>query len=84
MPDLPLRPSALRCLGAPANILAIESKMDELAQRADCDPISYRLRHLSDMRSCAGLQRLQDMIAMAGLPKSAAARGVAFAQYKMP
>ena len=43
--DMPLRVSALRSLGAFANVFAIESFMDELAAAANVDPIEFRLRH---------------------------------------
>ena len=45
--QLPLRVSALRSLGAYANIFSIESFMDELANRAGVDPLVLRLNHLS-------------------------------------
>src|SRR5262245_22247743 len=49
----PLRTSAFRGLGAPANTFANESFVDELAFAAGVDPIAFRLRHLSDPRSIA-------------------------------
>ena len=49
--DLPLRTSALRCLGGYANIFALESFMDELADQIGVDPVDFRLRHLDDMRA---------------------------------
>ena len=45
--DSPLRVSALRSLGAYANIFAIESFMDELALAAAADPLEFRLRHIA-------------------------------------
>ncbi|MDU8911932.1 molybdopterin cofactor-binding domain-containing protein [Aestuariicoccus sp. MJ-SS9] len=79
VPDLPMRPSALRCLGAPTNVLAMECTMDDLARRAGCDPIDYRRRHLDDPRAIAVLDALADR-----LPKLAegSGRGIAYAQYK--
>jgi CO/xanthine dehydrogenase Mo-binding subunit len=50
---MPLRTSALRSLGAYANVFALESFMDELADAADADPVEFRLRHLSDPRGRA-------------------------------
>ena len=82
VPDLPLRPSALRCLGAPANVLAIESMMDECACDAGVDPISYRLRHLEDSRAAAVLGKLHDILTMASACPEDAGRGIAYAQYK--
>ena len=51
VPDAPVRVSALRSLGAFANVFAIESFMDELAARCGDDPLAYRLRHLRDDRA---------------------------------
>ncbi|MGD9294092.1 MAG: molybdopterin-dependent oxidoreductase [Roseobacter sp.] len=82
VPDLPLRPSALRCLGAPANILAIESMMDEMAVAAEMDPIDYRLRHLEDSRATRVLKRLKEKLAQVPPPGEGAGRGIAYAQYK--
>jgi CO/xanthine dehydrogenase Mo-binding subunit len=55
---VPIRVSALRGLGAYANVFAIESFMDELALRAAADPLDYRLRQLDDERAIALLQEL--------------------------
>ncbi len=51
LPEMPLRVSALRTLGAYMNVITIESFMDELAQAAKADPVSFRLRHLDDPRA---------------------------------
>ena len=59
--DVPIRVSALRGLGAYANVFAIESFMDELALRAGTDPLDYRLRHLEDERAIALLKRLAEL-----------------------
>ncbi|WP_167760238.1 xanthine dehydrogenase family protein molybdopterin-binding subunit [Paraburkholderia pallida] len=56
LPDGPLRPSALRGLGAVANTFANESSMDELARLAERDPIDFRLAHLTDERAKAVLE----------------------------
>jgi CO/xanthine dehydrogenase Mo-binding subunit len=53
MPDVPLRTSALRSLGAYANVFAIESFMDEAASATSADPVEFRLRHLHDERAQA-------------------------------
>lgn len=82
VPDLPLRTSALRCLGAPTNILAIESMMDELADRANVDPITFRLQHLTDPRAKAVLERLRNVLADATPLRAGVGRGIAYAQYK--
>ncbi|OZI61996.1 xanthine dehydrogenase family protein molybdopterin-binding subunit [Bordetella genomosp. 11] len=51
IPEMPLRVSAMRSLGAYMNIFAIESFMDELATAAKADPVEFRLRHLKDPRA---------------------------------
>ena len=51
IPGMPLRVSALRALGAYANVFSIESFMDELAAHARADPVEFRLRHLDDARA---------------------------------
>ncbi len=54
--DNPLRTSALRTLGAYANVFAVESFMDELAAAAGVDPISFRLAHVTDPRERAVIE----------------------------
>ncbi len=58
--DSPLRVSALRSLGAYANVFAIESFVDELAAAAGRDPLDFRLRHLTDERARAVLLAAAD------------------------
>ncbi len=60
--DSPLRVSALRSLGAYANIFAIESFMDELALAAGSDPLEFRLRHLRDERARAVLNAAAEKV----------------------
>src|SRR5581483_6471933 len=48
IPQMPLRVSALRGLGAYMNIFSLESFMDELAAAAGADPVQFRLKHLQD------------------------------------
>src|SRR4029450_10439550 len=54
--DMPIRVSALRTLGAYANVFALESFMDELAVAAGVDPIAFRLAHLNDPGARAGVE----------------------------
>ena len=49
----PLRTSAMRALGAYANVFAIESFMDELAHQSGQDALAFRKRHLDDPRALA-------------------------------
>jgi nicotinate dehydrogenase subunit B len=93
--DLPIRTSALRTLGAYANVFAAESFMDELAGAAGMDPVEFRLAHLADPRGRAVIERAA---AMSGWKKTVAVdtrtrrpvpgtgvlkgRGIAFAKYK--
>lgn len=58
-----IRTSSLRSLGAHLNVFAIESAMDELAELAGTDPLSFRLAHLSDERARAVLN---EAVAMSG------------------
>lgn len=80
---MPLRTSALRALGALANVFAIESFMDELALAADRDPLEYRLAHCSDPRARAVLEEAARRAGWPGahLP-SERALGMGFARYK--
>lgn len=77
----PLRVSALRSLGAYANIFAIESFMDELAEKAGKDPFAFRLAHLNDERAKAVIRKLKEMISAETVAKGAGI-GIAFSRYK--
>jgi len=81
---MPVRVSALRALGATANVFAIESFMDELAAAAGADPVEFRLRHLKDPRARAVIEAVA---AKAGWRKGEKGdgthgRGIGFARYK--
>lgn len=80
----PVRTSALRALGAFANVLAIEGMMDELAQRAQCDPAEFRLKHLEDARGVAVVHRVLAMCDWRGPGDQGdgLTRGIGFARYK--
>jgi nicotinate dehydrogenase subunit B len=82
--EMPVRVSALRTLGAYANVFALESFMDELAAAARLDPVEFRLRHLADPRAKAVIEAVASK---AGWRPGAAGdgqrgRGIGFAQYK--
>jgi nicotinate dehydrogenase subunit B len=84
LPDMPIRVSALRTLGAYANVFALESFIDELAAAAGIDPIAFRLRHLADPRAKAVIEAVS---ANAGWKENAKGdghrgRGIGFAKYK--
>ena len=58
---MPIRTSALRTLGAYANVFASESFMDELAAAANADPVAFRLAHLKDPRARAVIEKVAAM-----------------------
>jgi CO/xanthine dehydrogenase Mo-binding subunit len=84
LPEMPLRVSALRTLGAYANVFALESFMDELAAAAGADPVAFRLRHLTDPRAKAVIEAVATMAAWKPGEKGDGrrGRGFAFAKYK--
>jgi len=82
--EQPVRVSALRGLGATANVFALETCIDELAERAGQDPVAYRLSITSDPRARAVIEKAA---AMANWnPKAPGGeghgRGFGFARYK--
>jgi CO/xanthine dehydrogenase Mo-binding subunit len=84
VPEMPLRVSALRTLGAFANVFAIESFMDELAAAAGADPVAFRLKHLADPRARAVIEaaaRAADWQPGA-TGDGTRGRGIGFARYK--
>jgi CO/xanthine dehydrogenase Mo-binding subunit len=82
--ETPVRTSSLRGLGATLNVFAIESAMDELAEKASKDPVAYRLSVLSDARARAVVEHAARMTDWdAGMaPGSGRGRGIGFARYK--
>ncbi|MDA0341302.1 MAG: molybdopterin-dependent oxidoreductase, partial [Proteobacteria bacterium] len=79
---LPHRTSALRTLGAFANIFALESFIDELAAAAGEDPVDLRLRHLDDPRARACIEAVAARIGPLDQAPEGHGRGLAFGQYK--
>ncbi len=80
---MPIRTSSLRSLGAHLNIFAAESFMDELAEKANCDPLTFRLRHLRDERARQVLQRAVEVSAWTHKASAEAqGMGLGLARYK--
>ncbi len=82
--DLAPRTSAMRGLGAFANVFAIESFVDELAAEAAADPVAFRLAMTPDTRARAVIEKAA---AMAGWRAGdrrpeGHGRGFAFSRYK--
>jgi CO/xanthine dehydrogenase Mo-binding subunit len=82
--ETPVRTSSLRGLGATINVFAIESAMDDLAERAGMDPVQYRLSVLTDPRAKAVVEHVAKMAGwQADLPVGTGnGRGIGFAKYK--
>jgi nicotinate dehydrogenase subunit B len=82
--DMPIRVSALRTLGAYANVFASESFMDELALAAGADPVAFRLAHMKDPRARAVIEKAAAIAGWtAGLKGDGTrGRGIAFSKYK--
>jgi CO/xanthine dehydrogenase Mo-binding subunit len=78
---MPVRVSSLRSLGAFANVFAIESFMDELAEAAGVDPLAFRLDYLEDVRARDVLRTAAEQIGT-GSGEFGHGVGIAFAQYK--
>jgi CO/xanthine dehydrogenase Mo-binding subunit len=83
IPQMPLRVSAQRSLGAYLNVFAIESFMDELAEAAGADPVAFRLRHLADERAKAAIETAARAFGWPAADRQAGVgHGFAFARYK--
>jgi CO/xanthine dehydrogenase Mo-binding subunit len=82
--DMPLRISALRTLGAYANVFATESFIDELALAAGADPVAFRLAHLTDPRARAVIEAVARKAGWTAGARGdgSRGRGIGFAQYK--
>ena len=79
-----MRTSALRTLGAYANVFATESFMDELAEAAGVDPVEFRLAHLKDPRARGLIRRVASTANWKPGEKGDGrrGRGIGFARYK--
>jgi CO/xanthine dehydrogenase Mo-binding subunit len=82
--EAPVRTSALRGLGAMPNVFALESCIDELAERAGKDPVEYRLSITDDARARAVIDKAAAMAQWkTDAPRGTGrGRGIAFARYK--
>lgn len=79
--EMPLRSSSLRSLGAFGNVFAIESFMDECAAAVGADPVEFRLKHLTDARGRAVIEKAAEAF-RAFRKTENRGRGIAFAKYK--
>jgi CO/xanthine dehydrogenase Mo-binding subunit len=87
--NMPFRVSAMRALGAPANVFAAESVMDELAVLGSQDPLAFRLAHLRSAGQARAAAVLTKAASMSGWTATRPAnkpegwgRGLAYARYK--
>jgi CO/xanthine dehydrogenase Mo-binding subunit len=82
--EMPLRVSALRTLGAYANVFATESFFDELALAANADPVAFRLAHLQDPRAHAVIEAVARKADWKPGERGDGrrGRGIGFAKYK--
>ena len=79
--DLPLRTSALRTLGAFANITSSESFLNDLAFAKNIDPFKIRKNHLDDERAIEVLENLENTMKKSHA-KPNNYRGIGFSRYK--
>jgi nicotinate dehydrogenase subunit B len=80
---MPLRTSALRSLGAYANVFAIESFVDEMAHALNEDPVTFRKRHVDDPRALAVLDTVVERSDWwRGTKGEGVGHGLAWARYK--
>lgn len=81
--DMPIRVSALRTLGAFANVFASESFMDEIAAERGEDPVAFRLAQLSDRRAKAVIEAAAERFGWTSWqPREGWGRGMGYARYK--
>ncbi len=76
------RTSSMRGLGAFANVFAIESFIDELANAAGMDPVRYRLAMTSDPRARAVMEEAVRMARWDSRKAPGTGRGFAYSRYK--
>ena len=85
----PIRLSNLRAPGKIGNVFAVESFIDELADAANVDPLTFRRKGLADPRALAVLERAANMIDWQPRPARRVrtgdvltGRGIAYVRYK--
>jgi CO/xanthine dehydrogenase Mo-binding subunit len=80
---MPMRASAMRSLGALANVFALEQMIDEIAEARGEDAVAYRVRHLGDARSREVIQRAAARAGWGTRGKGEGiGHGLAYARYK--
>jgi nicotinate dehydrogenase subunit B len=79
---MPVRTSALRTLGAQANVFAIESLLDEIAAERGEDSVAIRLRHLSDERAKDVIRAAARRAKWKPAKRPGIGYGIGFARYK--
>ena len=79
---MPIRTSALRTLGAQANVFAIECFLDELVAEHGEDPVAFRLRHLSDERAKDVIRAAARRAKWKPDKQAGTGYGLGFARYK--
>ncbi|WP_261841899.1 xanthine dehydrogenase family protein molybdopterin-binding subunit [Aliamphritea ceti] len=83
IPEMPLRVSALRTLGAHGNIFAMECFLDEIALDLNEDPAALRIRHLTDPRHKEVIEQVVKKSGWTGKRGgNGKGRGLAFSRYK--
>ncbi len=83
IPEMPLRVSALRALGAYGNVFALESFVDEIARATGADPVAFRLDRLDDPRAREAVRTAADRFGWNDWqPQPNRGRGFAYARYK--
>jgi CO/xanthine dehydrogenase Mo-binding subunit len=79
----PLRTSSLRGLGAYGNTFAMESFLDELINKAEKDPVEFRLKNLKDPRAKTVVETLAEKSEWKTRQKSTSnGFGIAYSRYK--
>ena len=82
--NAPVRVSALRSLGAHANVFAIENFIDELGDLINMDPVELRLLNLVDERAKAVVKEVAKMSewSQRGPAGTSIGTGLGYSQYK--